>query len=494
MKSAIPFLHPFSLVRFAGIVDGVSLLVLLGIAMPLKYFAGMPLAVTIVGSLHGGIFVCYLLAILYAQLRLQWNAVWSLLFLLAAFVPFGNFVLNWSLKKRQSAFDIKPVPKVWLVYAIIFFTFIDLFTQLPVMSTYAASLGAGAALAGFVVGLYSLSNTFGNILSGWLTDKYGAYIVLSVGLAATSGSLLSYSLIEHTTGLVIVRFIHGLLSGLIVPAAFTYAANAARKERQGHQGAITGIFVGIAAIAGPAYSGIMASRTSVPFVFATVAAAGLVLFAATVSFLRSGTEHRAKEHTRKGKLIFNKGMVQAFSGAFFLMFSQGALAYLLPLHVDDLGYSSRLSGTLLSTFGIVAVILFMMQSGSFLQKVPPVYRFSAGLGFMGLSQILIGQTSGMAGLYAVLALYGVGFSFLFPAINTMLIQSTSQANRGQAYGYFYALFSLGVVAGSSGIGLVPANVRTQFLVTGIVLIAWVVFVLAIAVRTGRNMDTRETSP
>jgi integral membrane protein len=478
----------------AGIADGVSLLVLLGIAMPLKYFAGMPLAVTIVGSLHGGIFVCYLLAILYAQLRLQWNAVWSLLFLLAAFVPFGNFVLDRSLKKRQSAFAIKPIPKVWLVYAIIFFTFIDLFTQLPVMSTYAASLGASAALAGFVVGLYSLTNTFGNILSGWLTDKYGAYIVLSVGLAATSGSLLSYSLVEHTTGLVIVRFIHGLLSGLIVPAAFTYAANTARKERQGHQGAITGIFVGIAAIAGPAYSGIMASRTSVPFVFATVAAAGLVLFAATVSFLRSGTEHRAKEHTRKGKLILNKGMVQAFSGAFFLMFSQGALAYLLPLHVDDLGYSSRLSGTLLSTFGIVAVILFMMQSGSFLQKVPPVYRFSAGLGFMGLSQILIGQTSGMAGLYAVLTLYGVGFSFLFPAINTMLIQSTSQANRGQAYGYFYALFSLGVVAGSSGIGLVPANVRTQFLVTGIVLIAWVVFVLAIAVRTGRNMDTRETSP
>ena len=43
--------------RTLAIIEGVSTLVLFGIAMPLKYFAGLPLAVRIVGSLHGALFV-----------------------------------------------------------------------------------------------------------------------------------------------------------------------------------------------------------------------------------------------------------------------------------------------------------------------------------------------------------------------------------------------------------------------------------------------------
>src|SRR5438552_3773981 len=45
--------------RLVGYTEGVSFLVLLGIAMPLKYFAGMPLAVTIVGAIHGLLWILY---------------------------------------------------------------------------------------------------------------------------------------------------------------------------------------------------------------------------------------------------------------------------------------------------------------------------------------------------------------------------------------------------------------------------------------------------
>ncbi|MBF6633962.1 MAG: MFS transporter, partial [Planococcus sp. (in: Bacteria)] len=52
------------------------------------------------------------------------------------------------------------------IYLIIFFAFFDLFAQLPIMSTYAVSLGASPFIAGLAVGMYSLSNTFGNVISG----------------------------------------------------------------------------------------------------------------------------------------------------------------------------------------------------------------------------------------------------------------------------------------------------------------------------------------
>jgi MFS family permease len=380
----------------------------------------------------------------------------------------------------------KKVTVTWLVYAIILFTFIDLFTQLPVMSTYAASLGASASIAGFTVGLYSLTNMFGNAVSGIFTDRYGAGRMLKIGLLASNCALLSYSLILNVAGLLIVRFVHGFLSGLIVPAAFTYMANLTRREKQGSQSAITGSFVGIAAIAGPAYSGIMASRTSVPFVFATIAVLGIVLFAISLRVLNAKQGNSVRERRKGGTLRLNSGLLQAYTGSFFLMFSQGALAYLLPLHVESLGYSSRLSGMLMSAFGIVAVAIFLLPTNRLFDRVRPIANLSAGLGLMGISQILLGQSGRMMELGLVMVLYGIGFALLFPSINTLLIHATDPDNRGQAYGFFYALFSCGVVAGSSGLALLPASVKTQFLVTGAILMLCVISIVVWTKNSGRT--------
>lgn len=472
--------HPVTLVRVTGLIDGISLLVLLGIAMPLKYFAGMPQAVTLVGSIHGAIVMVYAAAILYAQIRVRWSFLWTLASVLVMFVPFGNFVVERMLRKRQEQgmFQVQPIPVVWLVYTIILFTFLDLFTQLPVMSTYATDLGATAMLAGFIVGMYSLSNTFGNVLAGLFTDRYGASIVLKLGLLLASFSLLLYNFADSVSVLLVIRFLHGFLGGLIVPAAFTYMANQTKTEKQGSQSAFTGSFVGIAAIIGPAYSGIMASRTSVPFVFTTVAILGLILFASALVFLRPyRTGEKKKKYVKQAaKLTLNAGMIRAYIGAFFLMFSQGALAYLLPQHVEMIGYSSRISGTLMSMFGLVAVAIFALPSNKIFDRLPTIFSFSIGLGLMGISQILIGQTVNITLLYGVLGLYGVGFAFLFPAINTMIAHSTTKENRGQAYGIFYALFSVGTVAGSSLLGMLAVSYKHMFIVTGVILLSCVLIV------------------
>jgi len=464
---------PIQLLRITGIMDGISLLVLLAIAMPLKYGLGIDMAVTIAGSIHGGIFVLYALAIAYAQLRLQWNILWSAAAMLVAFIPFGNFVLDRKLKSVEAKYEVKPFNITLLVYSIVFFSFFDLFSQLPVMSTFATSVGASSFVAGFVVGLYSLTNTAGNILSGILTDKIGPFKMLLAGLLLSSGALLLYNLVDSSAILLVVRIIHGFVAGLIVPAAFTFLANTTLSHQQGQKSAFTGTFVGIAAIVGPAYSGIMASRTSVPIVFSTVALIGLVLALLSVFFLRKykriekKKEELADEH--KGAFL-NIGVMKAYGGAFFLMFSQGVIAYLLPLHVQTLGYDSRLSGTLMSTFGIIAVLIFVLPTNRIFDRVSPVKTAALGIGLMGLSQLLISQSGTTLPLYAMLGVYGIGFAFMFPSINTLLVKSTSKELRGKAYGYFYAFFSLGVVVGSSVLGWLPFSISGGFLFTGIVLL------------------------
>lgn len=361
----------------------------------------------------------------------------------------------------------------FVIYSIVFFAFFDLFAQLPVMSTFAVSVGATPFIAGVAIAIYSLSNTFGNILSGVWTDKIGPYRILLVGLLLSSVSLMSYHIVDHPTTLLVVRVVHGFVAGLIVPAAFTLSANLTAANRQGKKVALTGSFVGLAAILGPAFSGILASRTSVPAVFSFVALYGVMVAFLTLFVMRSSrlTERPSDDESHVTSHGLQRDVFKAYVGAFLLMFSQGALAYLLPLYVQTLGYDSRLSGTLLSTFGVVAVLVFILPTNRLFDRLEPTKLAAFGIGILGISQLLIGSSTSAMALYGVLAVYGLGFAILFPAINTLLIRATTRTNRGKSYGYFYAFFSLGTVVGSAFLGWITIALPHKFTVTGVVLLS-----------------------
>ncbi|KGX86009.1 DUF3817 domain-containing protein [Pontibacillus litoralis] len=86
--------------RLAGFIEGGSLLVLLFLAMPLKYMADIPEAVTIVGSLHGFFFISYILIIAYTTYKIRWSILWVFSAFIVAFIPFGNFLLDIQIKKK----------------------------------------------------------------------------------------------------------------------------------------------------------------------------------------------------------------------------------------------------------------------------------------------------------------------------------------------------------------------------------------------------------
>jgi integral membrane protein len=89
--------------RVIGFVEGVSYIVLVFVAMPLKYLAGMPLAVKITGSLHGALFVLFGLALVDAMRTARFSLVQSGLLFGASLVPFGTFVSDPWLKRREQA-------------------------------------------------------------------------------------------------------------------------------------------------------------------------------------------------------------------------------------------------------------------------------------------------------------------------------------------------------------------------------------------------------
>lgn len=87
--------------RLLGMIEGVSMLLLLFVAMPLKYWAGKPEMVTVVGQAHGLLFILLVVFALYLGIKNAWSFkkvtfwVW-----VGSVFPFGTFVVDHKILKK----------------------------------------------------------------------------------------------------------------------------------------------------------------------------------------------------------------------------------------------------------------------------------------------------------------------------------------------------------------------------------------------------------
>lgn len=94
--------------RLIGISEGISYLLLLFIAMPLKYFAGLPEVVKYSGWVHGLLFMLFVLALLNVKINLNWSLKKSAVGFIASLIPFGYFIFDKSLRHEDEILIRKP--------------------------------------------------------------------------------------------------------------------------------------------------------------------------------------------------------------------------------------------------------------------------------------------------------------------------------------------------------------------------------------------------
>lgn len=83
-----------------GRAEGISLLLLFFVAMPLKYGAGMPEAVRWVGSIHGGLFIAYVAWAAWLARRQNWGMDKFIVCVILSSVPFGTFYFERKLQAQ----------------------------------------------------------------------------------------------------------------------------------------------------------------------------------------------------------------------------------------------------------------------------------------------------------------------------------------------------------------------------------------------------------
>ena len=87
--------------RVVGFLEGISFLLLIFIAMPLKYIWDNPILVKYVGMGHGVLFIAFLVVLFVVCEKQKWSLKMFLLGLIASILPFGPFIFDHKLKKLE---------------------------------------------------------------------------------------------------------------------------------------------------------------------------------------------------------------------------------------------------------------------------------------------------------------------------------------------------------------------------------------------------------
>jgi integral membrane protein len=88
--------------RIIGFLEGISLLVLIFIAVPLKYYAHQPQLVKMLGPVHGALFLLFVINTISVGVEQQWSfktTTWKVL--LACMIPFGTFYIDKKILSKM---------------------------------------------------------------------------------------------------------------------------------------------------------------------------------------------------------------------------------------------------------------------------------------------------------------------------------------------------------------------------------------------------------
>lgn len=368
--------------------------------------------------------------------------------------------------------------------AVLFLAFVDVFALLPTVAPHVDGLGAGAAGVGLAVGAYSAANLPANIVGGILVDRIGRRRVTMIGLAAAAVTVAAYAVTTTVVTFILVRLLHGVAGGILVPAVFAAAGDRARTGQEGRTFGRIGAVIGAAAVVSPAMAGIVRQTLGTDAVFLIVSGVLLVgLLVAAVGLrdaptvdaprqtvsLRDAPADDAPRRTVSlpdaptvdappptpgaMRALLQVGVVRrALVGTAVLTAAVGVLAGFLPLTADALGAPASAVGGLFTAYALVAAGVMLSPLSARIDRSGPEGPLAVGLAILAASLLVLTAAPSLAVATVGSALFGAGYGLVFPAVTAATSASATATTRGRAFGLFNVAFSVGLAVGPPVIG------------------------------------------
>ena len=339
---------------------------------------------------------------------------------------------------------------------------------MPVLPVYAAGpLDAGSVGVGIAVAAVSPTALLFQPLAGRIGDARGRRILVATGALVVAGSVGAYTLADGLWALVALRLVTGIGEALVFVGAATICTDLAPVERRGEAMSLysLGLWGGFAV--GPLVGELVLSDGRYDAVW--LVAGGCALASAAIGLALPETRPASAGAPRSNRLLhpaaLRPGLVLVASVFGFAGFSAFVALYARELGLDG-------AGAVFFTFSVVVVAIRTLG-----RRLPDRLgsRRAAGtaLVLLAVGLTTIGLWSSPVGLFAGTVVFAAGQALAFPALVTLALSGTPDAERSSVVGTFSASADVGFAIGALTLGGVAsvAGYGSVFLVCALASVA-----------------------
>ena len=382
--------------------------------------------------------------------------------------------------------------KVWIANFMMYFSF---YFVTPLLPLYLRDVyHADKAMIGLVLSGYSIAALAIRFFSGYIVDRFSRKKVLLIGYASFALFFLGYYITGSIILFAVIRTLHGAPFGLTSVSSNTVAIDVLPSQRRGEGIGYWGLSNNFAMAIGPSLSLMLYSHFNNYNLLFTVSLidALLGLFINTFVDCKYRPPIMEKKKMSLDRFLLIEGWSQGICIAFVAM-SYGILSTYIAIYSQDVMNITTGTGTFFMLFSF-GLILSRFVGVKALSRGYAVRNATYGVIVVAVGYMMFAFWQNLYGYYISAVVIGFGQASMYPAVQTMFLNMTTNDKRGTANATILTSWDLGVGLGIIFGGYVAEHLggyNSAFLVSAAVSILSLMFFLLYAKKDYLKKELRK---
>ena len=359
----------------------------------------------------------------------------------------------------------------WLFCLITVLYWFSMYTYVPILPLYAASLGASYGMVGMIVGIYGVTQLFLRLPQGVLSDRWRRrkiFVITAMGISSVSA--LGMWLFPDIYSLLFFRGLSGVAATSWVIFVVLFASYFEPEKSPKAYGIMNSLgFVG--QMVGMFSGGLIAEWQGWPATFTLAAVGGLIgcMLSSAISENISIGKAPPRISDIPG-IIKNFQLILAASLAIIVqLIVYGTIFGFVPVAAKNIGATNIELG-LLTTLSVVPSIVASILAGTwFMRTLGRSKSLAFGFCLLGVSAAVVPFLGNIYQLYLFQLIGGFGRGLLFPLLMNFSVQSIDESCKATGMGLFQSLYAAGMFVGPVLVGLIAdwSSLTEGFLLCGL---------------------------
>jgi MFS family permease len=323
----------------------------------------------------------------------------------------------------------------------------------PLLPVYAHNLGASGVYIALIFGAFSISRIIFLLYFGRLSDQKGRKPFIIFGLIAYAFISMAFIFSKNVTGLIAIRFFHGIASAMLIPVIQAYVADITPNGREGLTMGLHNMSMLFGLSLGPLMGGFIKDQINLQASFSCMGILAVIGFIGCLFLLPPRASEKrvriVKDHRAEGGLMLDRSMIGLFVFRFAYVFCIGIIWGFVPIYAN-LKFS--LSGTSIGALIMMGILIsgaLNIPMGLLADRMNRKIMVTAGGLIVGYAILSFGWADSFLEMVLASAIFGFGGGICMPALMAMAAGKGSQNGAmGSVMAYMTMAHSLGMLSGA----------------------------------------------